>query len=109
MSKLQEMRVGPNGTQDWKPGTLIGFFIWCPGCEEPHGIYTEGLTKWWFNGDRDYPTFTPSLLVHGDVRPGAYRCHSFITRGSFQFLADCGHKLAGKTVEIPDYPENWKS
>jgi hypothetical protein len=29
-------------------------------------------------------------------------CHSFVTNGKIQFLADCTHKLAGQTVELPD-------
>jgi len=28
---------------------------------------------------------------------------AFVTAGRIQFLADCGHSLAGQTVEIPDW------
>jgi hypothetical protein len=88
---------------------------------------------WGFNGNGDVPTFTPSVLVRTghhvpgwDVRfpPGAdkscwctynaehsndpapfecFVCHSFVTDGQIQFLTDCTHALAGKTVELPDF------
>jgi hypothetical protein len=36
--------------------------------------------------------------------PGAIevRCHSFVRAGMIEFLSDCTHELAGKTVPIPD-------
>ena len=64
------------------------------------------------------PTVRASVLVqfrhpkgHTDENPapieynGPYVdeiCHSFITDGKIQFLSDCTHDLAGKTVELPD-------
>ena len=30
-------------------------------------------------------------------------CHSFIKDGNIQYLNDCTHKLAGQTIEIPDW------
>ncbi len=57
----------------------------------------------------DKPTFTPSLLVNGGEhrrQDHPLRCHSFVTDGMIQFLSDCEHKLAGQTVEIPDYDES---
>ena len=93
--------------------------IFCPGCKSLHHIYTVMPTssgaKWGFNGDFEKPTFTPSLLiytgkyVHGhedydDEGLGLSSiCHSFITDGKIQFLADCTHELKNQTVELPDY------
>lgn len=31
-------------------------------------------------------------------------CHSFVTDGRIQFLGDCTHDLAGKTVDLPLVP-----
>lgn len=83
---------------------------------------------WGFNGDGDRPTFTPSILVSGwkptpemaqvedwvqwlrdhpevkRIPGGPSVCHSFVTDGRIQFLADSNHALAGQTVEIPDWP-----
>src|SRR5262245_2710518 len=101
-------------------GDHLGF--WCPGCEAVHHvrIYAGG---WDFNGDHDKPTFTPSVLVtSGHHVPGhsgdcwctlkqrtgedpafkCERCHTFVTDGQIQFLSDCSHALAGKTVPLPD-------
>ncbi len=76
----------------------------------------------------DAPTFNPSLLVRGTKltrkgeadyeawmaagcpKPAPERlesvptvCHSFVTNGRIQFLGDCTHELAGKTIEIPEW------
>lgn len=104
-------------------GKLIGYGFNCPGCEHFHAVYVagEGHHHWTFNGDTERPTFSPSLLVQWDaheppVTPENIEewkrapwpqakvhkvCHSFINDGRIQFLGDCTHKLAGKTVEIP--------
>jgi len=29
-------------------------------------------------------------------------CHSYVTDGRIQFLADCTHALAGLTVDLPE-------
>lgn len=85
-------------------------WVWCPGCDGAHalavvgedGSRPEGPT-WEWDGNTTAPTFSPSLLVHaaGD-HP---RCHSFIRAGSWQFLGDCGHDLAGQTVPLPPLPD----
>lgn len=95
-------------------GTHYGWAFECPGCGENHCV-TSG---WTFNGDEERPTFSPSLLVRGveritddeharimrgeQVTQREYVCHSFIVEGRIQFLADCTHHLAGKTVEMAD-------
>ena len=32
-------------------------------------------------------------------------CHSFVTNGRIQYLGDCTHKLAGQTVDLPDWED----
>lgn len=98
----------------------------CPGCGYTHVIGSG----WGFNGNVEIPTFTPSLLVrsghycshhkdgddcwctfnkkrvaegHEPSRFECSVCHSFITDGRIQFLSDCTHKLAGQTVDLPDF------
>jgi len=86
-----------------KAGTGIRYHFMCPGCKEIHGCQVPG---WTFNGDINKPTFNPSLLVtYG--KEDKRRCHSFIKGGQIQFLNDCTHELAGKTVEIPEWQEKW--
>ena len=78
--------------------------IQCPGCGCLH-IFDQ---RWSFNGDMDKPTFSPSMLVNGTPDMQKYinennpRCHSFVRDGMIQFLSDCTHELAGKTVELPE-------
>lgn len=70
----------------------------------------EGPQAWGFNGDDALPSFTPSLLVRGRVWRGVggpenvdeYVCHSFVTNGRIEFLADCTHTLKGQTVDLPE-------
>jgi hypothetical protein len=101
--------------------------FYCPGCREYHTINTISTNSgpcWGFNGNYEKPTFTPSVLVKSGhycdhAKPGYcwcnYKerfpdegeppfkcgiCHSFVTDGRIQFLSDCTHELAGKTVEL---------
>lgn len=105
--------------------------FWCPGCDGAHAV-TVGAgagPRWGYNGNADRPTFTPSILVRsteftdkGRAQYEAWRalgypptgeafdskptvCHSYVTDGRIQFLADCTHGLAGKTVDLPDLPD----
>ena len=107
-----------------------GLSFWCPGCAEMHTI-SVAPGRWTWNGDKDRPTFSPSVLVTcghympehkpGDrcwctfdaeqiakgEEPGpfkCFRCHSFVRDGQIQFLGDSTHELAGKTVPLPPLP-----
>lgn len=77
------------------------YYFYCQGCGCDHGVWTTvsngNNAIWSFNGDTDKPTITPSIKV----RSGANTiCHSFIKDGMIQYLSDCTHHLAGKTVEL---------
>lgn len=98
--------------------------FWCPGCEEFHTIRVRPSPSpsWEWNGDYDKPTFAPSVLIRrGHYVPGqegkdcwcSYEkrvgeppsfscgvCHSFVREGRIEFLGDCTHWLAGKTVPL---------
>ncbi len=77
----------------------------CVGCGYDHA-FTVGepqgdRPRWTFNGSLEAPTFHPSLLCNKDTPE--LRCHSFVEDGKIIYLADCHHKLAGQTVQIPDW------
>lgn len=91
----------------------------CPACKETHQIRTP---PWTFNGDDCAPTFRASILVAGKQikrdENGHWKgeyirnangdpldriCHSFVTDGKIEYLSDCTHKMAGQTVELPDW------
>lgn len=83
------------------PGKYI---FYCPGCEQNHLICTIQ------NNSKDYhvltgtlskPTVRASILSKGKTNFGNVLCHSFITEGKIEFLSDCTHKLAGKSVDLP--------
>jgi hypothetical protein len=104
-------------------GAHYGYRFECPGCGRPHVIPTKPHERGWdFDGNGDRPTFSPSILVH-EVRipqdadparvlppfkPGDVytpRCHSFVRAGRIEFCSDSGHALAGKTVDLPEIPD----
>lgn len=72
----------------------------CPGCGCLH-FFND---RWQFNGDYEYPTVTPSILLTiYDIREDKQtRCHLYITNGMLVFLNDCTHELAGKTVPMTE-------
>jgi hypothetical protein len=109
----------------WCPGCRCGhvFFVekgsymhcsgchgwWYPGDPESHydrpgkTCTRPGATgghRWTFNGNMQSPTFAPSLLY-----PSGKRCHLFLRNGRIEFLPDCGHDFAGKTVPLEPFPE----
>lgn len=105
------------------PG-YIGFN--CPGCGSVHTVRVSGPGAWSWNGSTDSPTISPSILSRsghhlGDEQPNDHcwcsferrfgrppefhcnRCHSFVRDGMIEFLPDCSHALAGKTVPLAPY------
>lgn len=86
--------TGPRG------GRLYVFH--CPGCGYAHPFEIEcpNNVGWVWNGSMDKPSFTPSLLC---AQGTEFQCHSYVTDGRIQFLSDCRHKLAGQTVDLPDW------
>jgi hypothetical protein len=84
-------RALPLNTSD---GVHGGHLIECPACEYGH-FFDLG---WTFNGDLEKPTFSPSMLVYGGHNTP--RCHSFVREGRIEYLSDCEHSMAGKTVDL---------
>ncbi len=81
------------------PDGTTHFLYNCPGCGYEHA-FSPVVHQ--FNGDREKPTISPSLL---QTNPQQYRvCHSFINDGKIKFLGDCWHSLKGQTVDLPSYP-----
>ncbi len=111
MSAMRYSRVGR------KILRRVGYYAgpthahWCPACAQMHDYAVEqpfrNGAQWTFNGDGDQPTFSPSMNIswgpnsRGDVG----RCHYFVTCGRIIYCGDSTHALAGKTVDLPDIPE----
>ena len=83
----------------WPEGERLIFF--CPGCKDEHSV---PLNKGWtFTGDMTHPTLSPSvhLFIKGNDNIKSYVCHFFLVSGELQYLDDCTHKYAGKTLGLP--------
>lgn len=109
MTKLRRA-LGPLGHES--------MMHWCPGCQEVHGIRIvspDGGPTWTFNKDMETPHFEPSVRYFvieredDDDKPlpqpiQRTLCHYFIHNGRIEFCGDSPHALAGKTVDIPEWP-----
>lgn len=100
-----------------RAGDRLAFY--CPGCDTPHVINVDAARepRWSYDGNAEAPTFSPSVLNRTGravdptfvPEPGdpPEICHVFVTAGQIQFLGDCTHALAGQTVPLPAWPEQW--
>lgn len=109
MPKIEELQN--------QEGEVYAYAFYCKGCGHHHSFHKE---KWWFNGDFDRPTFTPSLLVKYKERLSQEQydrimkgedvshelrnmvCHSFVTDGKIRYLGDCTHDYKNKTIELEE-------
>lgn len=100
---------GPCNADD-KPCTATGEHLllwWCQGCRCLHLVRIAAANTrpnepvWGYNGDDNAPTFTPSVL---NKREG-HVCHVFVKAGEIQYLNDCTHDHAGKTVQMRDWED----
>lgn len=84
------------------------YWVYCPGCKSPHSIPTP---RWSYNGDPDLPTFAPSVLVFvtppDDPQTRRTLCHFFVADGNLVYLGDCPHEYAGRTIPLPEIPQEW--
>ena len=88
-----------------KDGSHYSWLWHCPGCNSVHACDN----RWTFNGDVEKPTFRASVLVY-EVKNDAGkvihpRCHSYVTDGKINFLADSTNGHAGQTLDLPDWDE----
>lgn len=87
-----------------RPDGSKRLLFYCPGCKNYHEVTVERGSQyagpvWEWNGDMEKPTFSPSILCNqGNER----QCHLFVREGKIEYLSDCTHELAGKTVEMEE-------
>ena len=79
------------------------YMFWDVGLNQPNAFYIRGDCGWSWNGNVEKPTVNPSVLL----TIGDERSHLFIRDGKIQYLSDCTHELAGKTIDMVDFPEDW--
>lgn len=87
----------------------------CPGCEMLHAIRVRARAGgvlpfdgpvWVWNDSLEEPTCSPSVLVRFSWGPQNEPrcCHFFLRSGRLEFLTDCTHPLAGRTIDLPMLP-----
>lgn len=90
--------------KDW-----IDYWFYCPACQCRHSIRVgkdvpESVPKWSFNGNREKPTFEPSLRVlipdNNPKDQWKTKCHIIIKDGMIEYCADCPHSMASKTIQM---------
>lgn len=91
---------------------IVGYFFDCPGCQGGHAVHIKphknpvSGASWDYNGNINKPSFTPSILSKVSFSQGSNKpegiCHIYVTNGQIQFLSDCTHSLAGKTVDMEE-------
>jgi len=96
MAKIRQVVFSETNTQ---------YLYYCVGCGYEHAFRLKPSGRHEWNGDFNSPTVKPSLL--NNFTPGK-TCHSFIQLGKIQYLSDCHHKLAGQTIDLPDYESDEK-
>lgn len=86
--------------------------IYMPGLPCPVMIaisWQEGPV-WGWNGDKRNPTFSPSILTRLPWAGKEIVNHVFVRDGKIQYLNDCSHEFAGKTIDLPrlsEWPEEY--
>ena len=85
----------PRQAQD---GEITGYSFYCPACKTLHSFKTVGGPPvWWFDGNVESPTFSPSLRY---VDSG---CHLFVQQGQIIYCNDCPHEFRNKTVSLVEW------
>lgn len=84
--------------------------VWCPGCDDLHALPVTDTggkrPQWTWDGSLEAPTLEPSILTKMSwVDKPDYVCHSYLRGGTWEFLADSTHALAGQHVPSPPLPE----
>ena len=103
----------PESVRDFGPKlrrTSHGVRHWCPACRGQHHIAifkANPLTQadWRWDGDIERPTFDPCIRASINVSGNMVTlCHYWIRKGFIHFSEQCPHELAGRIVELPDWP-----
>lgn len=83
-------------------GKQTAYFFYCPGCNHVHAFHHP---RWTWNGSLDKPTVSPS--INCNPSEPKRRCHFFIRNGRIEYCRDSYHQLAGLTVDLPDWDDNF--
>lgn len=86
--------------------------LFMPGVPCPVMIAISGQHPVWsWNGDKRSPTFSPSILTRMPWAGKQVVNHVFVRDGKIQYLSDCSHEYAGKTIDLPrlsEWPKDYR-
>ena len=103
--KAKPMRQVSKGYEPCDPSEATHIRLHMPG-PFPNRILPvqpNSPKGWSWNGSVDSPTVTPSILTRlSECKSKELICHSFVTDGRVNFLTDCTHQFAGRTVDLLD-------
>ena len=86
------------------PNDPTMYMFWDVALDRPNAFYVRDQhPSWSWNEDYECPTVNPSIRL---IHTGNQVDHLFIRDGKIQYLNDCTHELAGKTVDMIDFPED---
>ena len=96
---MAKIKVHPNDT------TM--FMYWDVATNLPNAFWVNPPSgpSWNWNGDFEKPTVSPSIRNSGPNNETTN--HVFIRDGMIEYLSDCPHEYAGKTVPMIDFPDDW--
>lgn len=111
-------QVGPYLRRFFNAHTNAWYYLhWCPACKEPHQYVVGGSPgHWTFNNDFQKPTFYPSMRLSTNIprspeekvnRVSYTQCHYWVREGRIEFCTDSPHALAGQTVPLSAWPEQF--
>jgi hypothetical protein len=109
--KAQPLIQGPHGIVECSIEESTHLKIKIPG---PTGflilpIIRSGIRDntpcWTWNGDTEKPTLRPSLLSRIELQTHTIICHCLVNDGMVQFLDDCTHSHAGRTIPLLEVGE----
>lgn len=89
---------------------IVMYTFVCPGCHSVHSFNVEQPHGWTFDGNLESPTFSPSLRTNGPGEfhvPNVPHCHLNMTKGMLVMHPDSEHPLAGQTVDIPEWSDDF--
>lgn len=87
-------------------------YFFCPACQQAHVVRVPPHPHAWaYDGNEVSPTFHPSIKVSGQHPETGEPtvCHSYLRQGQFEYLADCTHAMAGRSMPLPAMPETTRA
>lgn len=98
------VRIGRKLGKTMQDGQIKSLLVFCLGCDSVHVI---PVPRWTWDGNGEVPTVTPSVSIKWGNAPDSRHCHFNVTNGQIVYHGDTTHEYAGKTIDMPEIPDEW--